>query len=168
MNNIDFCDSCNQQKETQICWNEISWGTKCNKNICDDCLIPCKSEGCVGDNYGSEIFYMCKFCYKICNKCKKNICYRCEEKLGRCKECWSEFPLCDFFDCENKIIEANYQCSYCYKYVCYEHKKRCYNCGLKCAECHENYSNATCNDCVKNNDFSTKDVDEPIYTNKSK
>ena len=148
---ISICDHCKEEKDTDVCYNNITWGRKCNKNICADCCIIC--EKC--DRKFRQVEKICSYCSITCNKCKKNICYNCEEKYGRCEKCWCESPLCDF--CEN--VEADYQCELCYKEVCYEHKKICYNCGTKCMDCHEYYYKASCEDC--RGDLSPKNVEEP-------
>ena len=142
-----MCDMCKEEKETDTCCNEVSWGKVCTKNICSECCIPC-------ENCGIGKINMCSYCCIICNKCKKNICYKCKEKYGRCEKCWYESPLCHF--CGN--VEAEYKCDICYKEVCYEHKKMCYNCGTKCMDCHENYYKASCKDCE--GDLSSEDVVE--------
>ena len=142
------CDHCKNKKYLRECDNELIWSRRCEKTVCIACTISC--ERC----YKTET---CPFCNVVCDKCHKNICYRCEEKrdegFGRCSDCWTHTPLCRFCD----YTDANYECERCYTPVCNDHKKRCFHCGMKCMECHENYGN--CEYCI--NDISPDDVNEP-------
>lgn len=151
---INICDVCKNKKCLRVCCNETIWRSRlCKKNVCFTCTISC--ERC--NNLHEAPIKMCNFCNAICDKCNKNICYYCEkthdEGYKRCKDCWSHTPLCHF--CE--YSDADYECERCYLPVCNDHKKRCFHCGTKCMECHENYGN--CKYCI--NDLSTKDINEP-------
>lgn len=150
------CDACKTKQYLRVCCNEVGWSGLCKKQVCVTCSFLC--ERC--NTTYKKATLTCHFCNVICDKCNKNICYRCEEKrdegFGRCSDCWSHTPLCRF--CE--YTDAPYECERCYTPVCGDHKKRCFNCGTKCMECHESHGN--CEYCI--NDLSTEDVNEPEYT----
>jgi len=158
------CDACKTNQCLRECRNEVGWSDICKKQVCVTCSFSCFScERCIPANRfnkNGKPSLTCHFCNVICDKCNKNICYRCEEKrdegFGRCSDCWRHTPLCRF--CEH--TDAPYECERCYAPVCNDHKKRCFNCGTKCMDCHEAHGN--CEYCA--NDLSTEDVNEPEYT----
>lgn len=154
------CDACKINQCLRDCRNEVGWSSICKKQVCFTCSFSCeRCNTTYPYNKNGKPTLTCHFCNVICDKCNKNICYRCEEKrdegFGRCSDCWRHTPLCRF--CEH--TNAPYECERCYAPVCDDHKKRCFNCGTKCMDCHEAHGN--CKYCV--NDLSIEDVNEPEY-----
>lgn len=158
-----MCDACKTNQCLRECRNDVgpSFQQFCKKQVCVNCSFSCeKCNTSYPFNKNGKATLTCHFCNVICDKCNKNICYRCEERydegFGRCSDCWIHTPLCRF--CEH--TDATYECERCYQPVCNDHKKKCFNCGTKCMDCHEAHGN--CEYCV--NDLSTEDVNEPEYT----